>query len=88
MKTKSHTNLLNGFLPSEAGTELAESTLKSPTDAGDLCLFHLLMFGVNGNENLLLDTDDDTLPGVLGATLSLGLLVGLALAFADTVGLM
>lgn len=64
---------------------MEESMLIPPIDAGDF--FHMLLFGVKGNENLLLDV---SLPGVLGVTLSLGLLlvVGLALAFADTVGLM
>lgn len=54
--------------------------LKSPIEPGDLCLL------LKGYEKRLLD---DSLRGVVGVRhLSLGLLVGLALAFADAVGLM
>nr|GEV92659.1 cysteine synthase [Tanacetum cinerariifolium] len=51
-------------------TDMEESMLIPPIDAGDF--FHLLLFGVKGNENLLLDV---SLPGVLGVTLSLELLL-------------
>lgn len=51
-------------------------------------LFHLKeeIFGVRGNENLLFESPPDG--GVPGTILSLGLLLALTLAFAETVGAM
>jgi len=96
---ENHTKRLNGLLPTAAGIEMVESTLKSPLECIDWCfsntlwedesllepLFHLKdpMFGVKGKENLRFDS----LPGVSG-NLSFGLLLVLTLALAETVGTM
>lgn len=101
MGKKNHTNRLNGFRPTVAGMETVESTLKFPIDCRDWFLsktlwelesllvesnepfFHLKepMPCVKGKESLLCDS----LLGVPG-NLSLGLLLGLTFAFAETVG--
>lgn len=53
-------------------------------------LFHLKepIFGVKGNENLLFDSVPPPPGGVPGTILSLGLLLALTLALAETVGAM
>lgn len=96
-----HTNLLKGLLPTAAGIDTVESMLKSPLKCEEICfsgafcaaappsladpLFHLNepMFAVNENENRLFDS----LAGVSTA-LSFGLLLALALALAEAVGVM
>lgn len=98
---KHHTNLLKGLLPTVAGIETVESMLKSPRKCEEICfsvtfwaaaaslpepLFHLKapMFDVRENENRLFDVS------FAGAStcLSFGLLLALAFALAEAVGVM